>query len=198
MPRILILFAHPRLEKSRINKAMIRQVPTHRDITFRDLYELYPDFNVDIAAEQALLAAHDIVVLHHPFYWYSMPPLLKQYIDLVYAFGWAYGPGGTALKGKAQFHVISTGGAEVAYTPDGFHGHTLKEFMLPLKRTATLCGMSWLPPYVVHGTNRVSDAELEQAARHYHDVLLALTDGRLGLQTLTGLDRLDMITIPTT
>jgi glutathione-regulated potassium-efflux system ancillary protein KefG len=198
MPRILILFAHPRLEKSRINKALIRQVPTHRDITFRDLYELYPDLNVDIAAEQALLSAHDIVVLHHPFYWYSMPPLLKQYIDLVYAFGWAYGPGGTALKGKAQFHVISTGGTEVAYTPDGFHGHTLAEFMLPLKRTATLCGMTWLPPYAVHGTNRLSDPELERTAHHYRDLLTALVNGRVTPQTLTTLDRLDRTTIPTT
>jgi len=197
MPRLLILFAHPRLEKSRANRALLAQLPTHKDITFRDLYELYPDFNVDIVAEQALMAAHDIVVLHHPFYWYSMPPLLKQYIDLVYAFGWAYGPDGRALQGKAQFHVLTTGGAKEAYTPEGFHGNTLAAFMLPLKRTATLCGMTWLPPYTVHGTNRLTDAELDQAARHYRDLLLALAEGRMDPRTLTALDRLDQIALPT-
>lgn len=72
MPRILILFAHPRLEKSRINRALIAGLPKHPDITFRDLYELYPDFHVDIPREQRLLADHDIIVLHHPFYWYSV------------------------------------------------------------------------------------------------------------------------------
>jgi glutathione-regulated potassium-efflux system ancillary protein KefG len=191
MARILILFAHPRLEKSRINKALLRQLPAHRDITFRDLYELYPDFNVDIVREQQLLAAHDIVVLHHPFYWYSVPPLLKQYIDLVYAFGWAYGPGGTALRDKVQFHVISTGGGEEAYTAEGFHGSTLAQFMLPLKRTATLCGMTWLPPFAVQGTNRVGDAELERTAAQLARLLTDLAEGRLSPSTLTELDRLN-------
>ena len=190
MPRILILFAHPRLEKSRTNRALIRQVPRHHDITLRDLYELYPDFNVDIVREQQFLEAHDIVVLHHPFYWYSMPPLLKQYIDLVYAFGWAYGPGGTALRDKVQFHVISTGGGEEAYTTEGFHGSTLAQFMLPLKRTATLCGMTWLPPFAVQATNRLGDAELERTAAQYARLLTGLADGRLSPSSLTELDRL--------
>jgi glutathione-regulated potassium-efflux system ancillary protein KefG len=179
MPRILILFAHPRLERSRANKALLTGIPKHSNITFRDLYELYPDLNVDIAAEQRALTAHDIVVLHHPLYWYSVPPLLKQYIDLVYAFGWAYGPEGTSLRGKVQFHVCTTGGAQGAYSPEGFHGHTLQEFLLPLKRTATLCGMSWLPPFALHGTNRSTDEALSDAARRYYQLLLALAEGRV-------------------
>lgn len=83
MARVLILFAHPRLEKSRANRALLDRMPRHAGITFHDLYEHYPDFNIDIRREQALLEKHDIVVLHHPFYWYSVPPLLKQYFDLV-------------------------------------------------------------------------------------------------------------------
>jgi len=191
MARILIQFAHPRLEKSRANRALLQRLPKHPDITFRDLYELYPDLNVDVAKEQELLAAHDIVVLHHPLYWYSVPPLLKQYIDLVYAFGWAYGPGGVALKGKAQFHVLTTGGATEAYTAEGFHGNTLHEFLLPLKRTATLCGMIWLPPFAVHGTNRLSDTELERITEQYARLLLRLADGGLSVSELVGLDRLN-------
>ena len=191
MSRVLVLFAHPRLEKSRTNRALLRRFPQHRDITFRDLYETYPDFNIDIAREQQLLADHHVIVLHHPFYWYSMPPLLKQYIDLVYAFGWAYGPGGTALKGKVQFHVLTTGGGVDAYTAEGFHGSTLQQFMLPLKRTATLCGMTWLPPFAVHGTNRLGDAELERMAEHYARLLQAFAEDRLSPSTLIDLERLD-------
>ncbi len=193
MPRLLVLFAHPRLEKSRVNRALLLRLPQHRHITFHDLYEHYPDFNIDIRREQALIAAHDILVLHHPFFWYSVPPLLKQYIDLVYSFGWAYGPGGTALKDKHCFHVLTSGGNEQAYTPGGFHGHTLNDFLLPLKRTATLCGMKWLPPFAVQGTNRMSDTGLERAAVRLSELLTALAEDLIDPASLAPLDRLNDI-----
>jgi glutathione-regulated potassium-efflux system ancillary protein KefG len=191
MPKVLVLFAHPRLEKSRSNRILLRHLPREEDITFRDLYELYPDFNVNVAAEQAALLAHDVVVLHHPMYWYSAPPLVKQWIDLVLAFGWAYGPGGTALKGKTAFHVVTTGGPEAAYQLDGFHGFTLAEFLRPLQRTMTLCGMTWLPPFAVHGTHRKTNAELEAAGAHYARLLGGLSAGTLRVEDLKTLKLLN-------
>jgi glutathione-regulated potassium-efflux system ancillary protein KefG len=179
MQRVLVLFAHPRLEKSRANRVLLRHVPPIDGVTFHDLYELYPDFNVDADAEQKLLLAHDAIVLHHPFYWYSAPPLVKQWIDLVLTFGWAYGPGGTALRGKSLLHAITTGGAEQAYQPDGFHGFTIAEFLRPLQRTATLCGMRWLPPFVVHGTHRITEENLARAGDAYGRMLRALHAGAL-------------------
>lgn len=176
MPRLLILFAHPRLEKSRTNARLLQHVPPREDVTFRDLYEHYPDFNVDVADEQALLLRHDVFLWHHPLYWYNAPPLVKQWIDLVLSFGWAYGPGGTALRGKAMGHVVTTGGAEAAYQLDGMHGWTLDEFLRPLQRTITLCGMHWLPPFAVHGTHRLSDDALEREAARYGHYLSALAD----------------------
>lgn len=191
MPKVLVLFAHPRLEKSRSNQALLKHFPQHADITFRDLYELYPDFNIDIGREQALLAAHDVVVWHHPFYWYSAPPLMKQWIDLVLAFGWAYGPGGTALRGKCVFQVLTTGGTTEAYTPEGFHGWTIHEFLRPFHRTVTLCGMRWLPPFVVQGTNLLSTTQLDRLAEQYASVLRAAADGRLTDRDFAGIDFLN-------
>ncbi len=78
MPKILVLFAHPRLEKSKINRQLLTVIPSSSDITFQDLYELYPDFNIDVEAEKKLLSEHEIIIFMHPFYWYSCPPLLKQ------------------------------------------------------------------------------------------------------------------------
>lgn len=179
VPRVLLLFAHPRLEKSRANVALLRHLPRAADLTFRDLYELYPDFNVDVASEQRLLLDHDVIVLHHPFYWYSAPPLVKQWIDLVLTFGWAYGPGGTALHDKALMHAITTGGAAASYQAEGFHGFTIAEFLRPLQRTATLCGLQWMPPFVVHGTNQITEDELQDAAERYGRLLAALCDGSL-------------------
>lgn len=186
MPKILVLFAHPRLEKSRSNSALLGHFPKHRDITFRDLYELYPDMNVDIAKEQALLSAHDIIVWHHPIYWYSAPPLLKQWIDLVLIFGWAYGPGGTALHGKTVFQAVTTGGPRQAYSAEGYHGSTLLEFLRPFQRTVTLCGMRYLPPFVVHGTHKLTDDELASHGADYADLLTALATERITVEQAVG------------
>ena len=71
MPSILIQFAHPALEKSRVNRVMLDAVRDLPFVTINDLYEEYPDFDIDIDREQSLLLAHDYVLLHHPMYWYS-------------------------------------------------------------------------------------------------------------------------------
>ncbi|MGD8698096.1 MAG: NAD(P)H-dependent oxidoreductase, partial [Gemmatimonadales bacterium] len=74
--RILILFAHPALEKSRVNQVLAKKIRDLDGITFNDLYEAYPEFDIDVGREQELLEAHDVVVLHHPFFWYSTPAIL--------------------------------------------------------------------------------------------------------------------------
>ncbi|PZV83050.1 flavodoxin-like protein [Algoriphagus aquaeductus] len=100
MRKILVLFAHPKYEQSDVNHALLEPISHLENIEIRDLYELYPDFNIDIQKEQELLFQHEIIIWHHPIYWYSCPPLLKQWIDLVLEYGWAYGPGGVFLKNK--------------------------------------------------------------------------------------------------
>ena len=97
---ILVLFAHPAFERSRVHRRLVDAVAELPGITFHDLYEAYPDFDVDVRREQKLLLEHDLVVLQHPFFWYSTPPLVKQWEDLVLEHGWAYGTGGNALHGK--------------------------------------------------------------------------------------------------
>lgn len=91
MNRILILFAHPRFEKSQASRALLKDVGQLPEVTLNDLYKKYADFNIDIDAEKALMAAHEIIVWHHPFYMYGAPALLKQWIDLVLEHGWAHG-----------------------------------------------------------------------------------------------------------
>lgn len=190
MPRVLVLFAHPRLERSRANTRLLAHVPRDEGITVHDLYERYPDFDVDVEAEQRRLDGHDVIVWQHPLFWYSAPPLVKQWIDLVLAFGWAYGPGGTALHGKTVLHALTTGGAAAAYQTTGMHGWTLAEFLRPLQRTATLCGMRWLPPFAVHGTHRLSEADLDTAGRRYGRLLTGLADGSLDHDRLSAAENL--------
>ena len=82
----------------------------------RDLYALYPDYAIDVAAEQAALAAAHLMVWLHPIQWYGMPALQKLWLDEVLAYGWAYGPGGTACR-QGPVAGDTTGGAEASYHP---------------------------------------------------------------------------------
>jgi len=65
---ILVLFAHPAIQKSRVNRRLAAAARGVEGVTVHDLYETYPDFDIDVPREQSLLVLHDIVVLQHPFY----------------------------------------------------------------------------------------------------------------------------------
>jgi glutathione-regulated potassium-efflux system ancillary protein KefG len=180
--KVLILFAHPAFERSRVHAKLIRAVKQLPGITLRDLYEVYPDFDVHPDTEQQVLKEHDVIIFQHPFYWYSGPALLKQWMDLVLEHGWAYGKNGVALQGKYWLQVVSTGGNEEAYSPEGHHGHVIKQFMLPFEQSAKLCHMQYLPPFVVHGATQLTEQQLDQYAAGYTKILQSLQAGQLDLQ----------------
>lgn len=193
MARILVLFAHPALEKSRVNIQIVQAVRKIKGVTFCDLYEQYPDFFIDVPAEQKLLTEHDIIVWQHPMYWYSSPPLLKQWIDLVLTHNWAYGSGGNALAGKYLFNAITTGGGDQAYSQSGLNRFTLREFLLPFEQTARLCRMNYLPPYAVQGTHRMDNGDISTEADRYARLLTALRDDALDLNAVSRLALLSQV-----
>ena len=67
MRRVLVLFAHPVLERSRVNRRLVDAIRDLDGVTIRDLYEDYPTLCIDVAREQADLLAHDVIVFQHPF-----------------------------------------------------------------------------------------------------------------------------------
>jgi glutathione-regulated potassium-efflux system ancillary protein KefG len=178
MAKILILFAHPRYENSMVHQRLSRAARQVRGVTFHDLYELYPDFDVQIDQEQEMLLSHDLIVLQHPFYWYSSPPLLKQWMDLVLEHGWAYGKKGDSLRGKKMFNAVSTGGRQEAYKMGGFNRFTITQFLAPFEQTARLCNMEYYPPFVIHGTHMATLSEVENAAASYKKLLEVLVSGQ--------------------
>lgn len=177
---VLVLVAHPQLEQSRANRRLMQAaasaVPAanggvHPRIAVRDLYALYPDYLIDVAAEQAALAAARLVVWQHPIHWYHMPPLMKLWVDDVLAFGWAYGPAGTALRSKDLWLVATTGGPEDSYRPDSYNRYFFDAFLPPYEQTAALCGMRFLPPLLLHGAHKASEAEIRAHAAVYAERL---------------------------
>jgi glutathione-regulated potassium-efflux system ancillary protein KefG len=182
MSRVLIVFAHPVLERSRVNRRLMEAVQDLPGVTIDDLYETYPTLAIDVRREQALLAEHDVIVLQHPFYWYSAPAIVKEWLDLVLEHGWAYGQGGTALRGKVTFNAVTTGGGVDAYQHAGYNRFTMRELLAPFDQTAYLCGMRYLAPFVVHGALRlVGDRDIAPRATDYRRLIEALRDDQVDL-----------------
>lgn len=179
---VLVLFAHPAFQWSRVNSVLVRTAQSVEGITFHDLYEAYPDLIIDEEREQKLIESHDVVVWQHPLYWYSTPPILKEWQDIVLTHGWAYGSGATALRGKTLLNAVTTGGRESSYAAEGSNGHSLFEFLLPIRQTAELCGMRFLPPFAVHGTHRLDEEQIEAHGREYRRLLEALRDSRFDFE----------------
>jgi glutathione-regulated potassium-efflux system ancillary protein KefG len=182
MARVLVLYAHPAPHKSRINRRLAAAARGVEGVTVHDLYEVYPDFLIDVEEEQRLLMEHDVIVLQHPFYWYSAPAIIKEWLDLVLTYGWAYGEGGTALKGKIMLNALSAGGPEEVYREGGRNRFTIRQLLLPFDQTAYLCGMQYLAPHVIHGANQYADAAgIAPLVERYARLLTAMRDGTLPL-----------------
>ena len=161
--RILVLAAHPDWRESRVNRRLATAARAMPRVELRDLYERYPDYDIDVPAEQAQAAAAGLVVLLHPIQWYSMPALLKLWLDEVLTYGWAYGTGGVALQGKDLWLVATTGGPESSFHPQGYNRYFFDAFLPPYEQTAALCGMRFLPPLVLHGARSAGE---DAVAKH--------------------------------
>ena len=191
MRRILILFAHPVLERSRVNRRLLAAVRDVAGVTVHDLYDAYPTLYIDVKREQRLLLDHDVIVFQHPFYWYSTPAILKEWQDLVLEHGWAYGHSGTQLRGKITFNAITTGGPESAYRTGGYNRFTIRELLAPWDQTAHLCGMRFLAPFAVHAALRVvGDDDVAAARAAYRQLIEALRDERLDLERAATVENL--------
>jgi glutathione-regulated potassium-efflux system ancillary protein KefG len=184
MARILILFAHPLLEKSRVHSELIKAAQAVNGVTVNDLYENYPEFDIDIEKEKKLLTAHDIIIWQHPFYWYSAPPILKQWQDLVLEHGWAYGKKGWALQGKKVFNVFTTGAGAETYQPGAFNKYSIHEYLRPFERTAELCRMQYWPPYWIHGVHRMQPPAIQQHCTQYQNMLTAFVNDAISEKEL--------------
>lgn len=173
---IYVLAAHPDWRESRVNRVLLQQARAVPGVHVQDLYASYPDFDIDVRAEQARAGAADLLVLLHPIQWYSMPALMKLWLDEVLRYGWAYGRSGTALHGKDLWLVASTGGPEASYHPQGYNRYFFDAFLPPYEQTAALCGMRFLPPLLFHGAHRARGGEIDAHAAVFRHRLATWPD----------------------
>lgn len=182
MKRVLVLFAHPRTDRSEVNAVLAEAARGIDGVTVVDLYAEYPTFDIDVDREQQRLLDHDVIIFQHPVYWYSCPALLKEWQDLVLEYGFAYGEGGTALAGKMLLNAVSAGARREVYCCDGGSKYELRAFFAPFEQTARLCRMRFLPPFTLYAAGHAADEDrLGDHVRSYTNLLEALVNERLDL-----------------
>src|SRR5262249_6596635 len=147
---IVVVQAHPYPDHSRANRALGEAIIGLAGVHVRPLYGLYPDFSIDVEAEQRALEPASVVVWQHPMYWYTAPALLKLWFEKVLTAGWAYGPGGTALQGKRCLWGVTTGGDDLDYTPEGVHQHSFDAFTAGGGPAPPVFGQGWVAAPGVH------------------------------------------------
>lgn len=176
--KTLVILAHSDLKNASIaNKLIINKLKTVKDLEIRDLYQLYPEFKIDIEAEQQAMIHADVVLFQYPFHWYNMPGILKEWIDRVFVRGFAYGPE-KKLSGKEFFVSTTIGGPEGSYKKGGGNNFTVRELLKPLEQTAYFTGMTFHKPIVSHSMVFIPGGEnpkeeIEQRAANHADAIIA-------------------------
>lgn len=181
MTKVLIISGHPDLDSSLANRIILSDMQDVPGLTVeqRRLDLLYPDFRIDVAAEQAALLNADIIVWQFPLHWYALPALLKKWVDDVLVYGFAHGSGGNKLHGKVLIQSFTTGAPAAAYAHGQPMTYTIDEFLPPQRQTALLCGMDWQAPIhsggmmFIPGISSDADrARVEASAHHHADRLI--------------------------
>ncbi|MGY8638405.1 NAD(P)H-dependent oxidoreductase [Bradyrhizobium sp. 14AA] len=140
----------------------------------------------DVRSEIEKLLWADVLVLQFPLWWFSMPAILKGWVDRVYAYGFAYGVGehsdkrwgdrygeGT-LAGKRAMLIVTTGGWQEHYSARGING-PIDDLLFPINHGILYYpGYDVLPPFVVYQADRLDEAGFESIAERLRDRMRTL------------------------
>lgn len=144
MNKILIVSGHPDISNDSVaNKAALEEF--HRllpDAEIDRLNVLYPDYKIDVEAEQAKLMAADTIVFQYPVFWYGMPALIQKWVEDVFAHGFSHGSSGKALVGKNLILSMTLGAPENHY--GGETAVRLEDLLPPAKGMCEASGMNFI------------------------------------------------------
>lgn len=150
MKKTLIISGHPRLSHSTANRIIVENLINVPGVTVCDILTVYPDGLVNIKEEQQKLLEADLIVFQFPFVWYGMPSHMKAWLEKVFSYGFAFGPGGDKLRNKKLLLSITLGGSSEAYSQTGQHRYSVETFLRPLELFVGYCGMNYLTPVYSH------------------------------------------------
>ncbi len=186
MNKVILISGHPDLKNSLSNRTILEELKRlSPEVEIRKLDELYPNYKIDIEAEQKALIDADLIIWQFPMFWYGLPALLKKWLEDVFAHGFAYGSQGTALKGKMLLISLTTGAPLLNYAHGSTFSHTIEEFLIPYEEAANLCKMEYLRPIYSGGMMFIPGVSSEESkeliiekakehAKRLHEVIKSL------------------------
>ncbi|KQC02811.1 NAD(P)H-dependent oxidoreductase [Pedobacter sp. Hv1] len=172
--KTLVIVIHPDMKSSLVNKRWIEELNKFPDkYRVHQLYEVYPDENIDILAEQKLIKEHDRIVFQFPYYWFNCPSLLKKWLDVVLTHGWAYGSkSGYQMAGKKIALAISLGVEAHELSSSGIYKYSLEELTRPFELSFDYIKADYRPLFAYYGIEYNSSADwIEKSVPLYLDFL---------------------------
>ncbi|MGQ4078383.1 NAD(P)H-dependent oxidoreductase [Streptococcus dysgalactiae] len=183
MANILIVTGHTYPDLSVGNKEIERLLKeNYPDAQVSNLIELYPDFQIDVKAEQEKLLWADVIIIQSPLFWYSMSSLVMRWLEEVFEHGWAYGSKGHALDNKKVILGLTAGSTNEDYAVGGKMGISVQEILKTLEITFDFCRMNLLGSVFTGGMFNTGNAtteqeeELKKLAQQHVNQLISLLD----------------------
>lgn len=140
----LVILAHPNIEKSVANKHIIQFLRNENTIV-RHLNLLYPNYKIDVKTEQEFLLKADTIIFQYPLFWYNVPSILKEWIDSVFTYGFAFGKENYQLEGKKIIVSFTTGSSGKDYPKEA-----IEKIIFPFKGLSEYCKMKYLGEVFSH------------------------------------------------
>ncbi|MCP5054152.1 MAG: NAD(P)H-dependent oxidoreductase [bacterium] len=133
-------------------------------------------FADDIKQEMDKFERADIVIFNFPMWWYSLPAILKGWVDRVFAMGFSYGGGkgyfeDGAFPNKKALLTFTTGGPKDSDEPDG-EDSQMNKIIYPITfGMLYFVGLQVLPPFIAYGPPRATQKERETMLSDYESYL---------------------------
>ena len=159
--KVLVIYSHSYHDTRHAGKVILDVFKAQPDFEVRNLEEIYPNCApIDIALEQQRLVEADIIIFHHPIFWFNMPAGLKHYMDEVFQYGFAYGSTGNKLRGKKFIHSYTTGSGAAT-----FAGELGEVLPAALKASAGFCGMDYQGAFPLYGQLALTNPNVPAEAK---------------------------------
>lgn len=160
MKKTLVIFAHPHFEYSKANLELIKIYEGVENLDFKDLYEDYPDFHIQAFKERKRIRDYERLIFQFPLIWFSLPPLLKLWIDEVFDMTWTMEKN-HPLQNKDAIIIVTAGGKAENYSATGMYGTTLDILLKSLTLSLKVNQIEVKELIAIHDADDLSKAELE-------------------------------------
>jgi len=132
----------------------------------------------DIKTEVEKIFWADLIIFHFPLWWFSMPAIMKGWMDRVIINGPLYSRGrwysNGVLKGKRAFVTITTGGPKTVYSETGINGY-MENLLFPIQHGIFhFLGMNALEPFIVYSSPYISEEERKEKLEDYRKKLSSI------------------------